>query len=131
MTTTMDVDMKELFDRAQKEPANHKKYLKILHNVYQSQEFNEFFGTFNKYLVHAFVQPPSNPFSKAIITFASAFCLEIVTDYEKRLQNDDENTEYEGHPFFLHLISAILKVFRVLYVVICFLSNFIVVCSTG
>lgn len=128
MAISTDVDIKELFDWAQMEPANHKKYLKILHNVYQSQEFHAFCAAFNKYLVHAFVQPPLNPFSKAIITFASAFCLEIVTDYEKQMQKHDENSEREGHPFFLHLMSLILTVSKVSYVKYCSICYFIVVC---
>ncbi|GJQ68351.1 hypothetical protein Trydic_g16945 [Trypoxylus dichotomus] len=58
--------------------------------------------------LQAFVQPSSSLFAKAIISFASSFCLEIVTNYEKQTQNA-ENAEYESPPFFVQLISTVLK----------------------
>ncbi|KRT78380.1 HEAT domain-containing protein, partial [Oryctes borbonicus] len=103
-----EMDVKEIFDLVQHEPKNCNKYLKMLHNLYIKEEFSNFFASFNKHLLQAFLQPFPNCFAKAVISFASSFCLEIVTNFEKQMQHM-ENGEYESHPFFVHLIAAVLK----------------------
>lgn len=105
-----NTEMREIFQEVQMRTTNHKKYIKLLSNIYQKQEFETFFCEFKKYLVAAFVKHPSHGYANSIIQFASSFCVEIISNYERHMNENNENEEYDTHPLFTRLVTEIIEV---------------------